>query len=179
MGWIPTQSLNRKGAIDMGRPRDARRQRTYDLIDDLTHQLFQRDLIPDLSPAEIDHKATLIQRQKWFKQQLAGPGEPFRFNANLATTLLDLAFTVARRALPDDAPWTGREFSSNYIKAIDKLLGKEAGRVARALYVERGLSYRVPRRMSDEAKAAAAERLINVKAEKVKEELLAALRGSE
>jgi hypothetical protein len=161
------------------RPRDAFRSRTYDLIADLHEELRRDGLLPGLSRDELEIRAGRLAKSQLYRNGLLGPGKSglyVRRTRGREPDLLDLAFDAARRALPDGAANTGREFSYNFVHLVDHLLGKEAGRRTRAAYKAARLKYSKPKILSEDQKLAATERLVRNRADKVVEDILDEIR---
>lgn len=166
----------------MARPRDSFRSRTVANFHEIRRRLIAQGLLPELDYAKFNAKVQRLERSTLFGQKLAAPGRKpltIRKPRGREADLLDVAWEAAGRALPTDVAWTGREFSSNFIKLIDHLLGKDAGRVARATYKEAGLKYSMPRKLTDEQKAATADRLLRKRAEQIRDELIAELKAAQ
>jgi hypothetical protein len=162
----------------MSRPRDSFRSRTLAVIGEIRTTLGAQGLLPELEISKFNAKVRRLEKSQLYRKGLAAPGQGFYVKRPRGRDLdlIDVAFHAATSALPADAAWTGREFSSNFIKLLDVLLGKEAGRIARSVYKASGLKYSMPRQLSDEQKAATADRLLRKRAESIRDELIAALR---
>lgn len=74
---------------------------------------------------------------------------------------------IARGAIKATDPAHGREYAYNYVHLVDRLIGREAGKIVRAEFKAAGLKYSKRREMTDEQREEVAERLLSAKADKI------------
>lgn len=86
---------------------------------------------------------------------------------------------LARVGIKSTAPAHGREFAYNYVHLVDRLIGREAGKIVRDEFKKSGLKYSKRRDMTDEQKQEVAERLLAAKAEKIIAEMTERIKNGE
>lgn len=162
----------------MTRPRDSQRGKFY-----LAQHVLQQMDPKELTQAEVDAFRKKVLDSSWFKSRFGlynhayggQYGYDWKGIPKIARRRHVLLREVAHWLTSSDQAYHGREFCEHYLALVQHFMGKDEATILKAEFKLRKVKFRPPRKMSDEARAAAGDRLMAARAKRAGLEALAML----
>lgn len=167
----------------MKRPRDSFRTKTLQATEAAWRRIYKEDLARPFDEARMRRRVGKVLDanilMEWVPNTYGHNDRVVSAAACDRRPYESLIERIARSAIKRTDPATGREYAYNYVHLVDRLIGREAGKIIREEFKKAGIKYSKRRTMTEEQRREVAERLMAAKAEKIIEEMTERIKKGE
>lgn len=165
------------------RPRDSFRTKTNEACEAAWRKIHAQDLTRPFNEARMRKRVAKVLDADILMERVpntySNNDRIVSQAANHYASYEVLVALLARAGIKSSQPAHGREFAYNYVHLVDRLIGREAGKIVREEFKKSGLKYSKRRDMTDEQKQEVAERLLAAKTEKIIAEMTERIKNGE